>query len=65
MGASRSVQRMNRADLHAYDLKIADAEARLDAAHADQDRQHLVPDITAELVTLRANREQLAERLAA
>ena len=56
---------MNRADLHAYDLKIADAEARLDAAHADADRQHLVPDITSELVTLRANREQLTAQLAA
>jgi hypothetical protein len=56
---------MNRADLHAYDLKIADAEARLDAAHADEDRQHLVPGITAELVTLRANRQQLEQRLAA
>jgi hypothetical protein len=53
------------ADLRAYDLKILDAEARLDAAHADPDRQHLVPDYTAELVTLRANRTALEARLAA
>lgn len=56
---------MNRADLHAYDLKIADAEARLDAAHADPDLQHIVPDIGAELATLKANREWLASLLEA
>ena len=54
---------MNRVDLHAYDLKIDDCLAWLDAAHADADRQHLVPDLTTEVVTLKANRAELDRRL--
>jgi pentose-5-phosphate-3-epimerase len=57
-----TVMTMNTADLH---VKIADCEQRLDAAHADEDRQHLVPDITFELATLRSNRAELERRLAA
>jgi hypothetical protein len=55
----------NAADLRAYDTKIADAEQRLDDAHADADRQHLVPGIISELVTLRSNRAALEQRIAA
>jgi hypothetical protein len=59
------MQNANAADLRAYDIKIADAEQRLDDAHADADRQHLVPGIISELVTLRGNRAALEQRIAA
>ena len=55
---------MNGADVTAYDEKMADCLARLDAAHADEDRQHMVPDLTSELVALKGNRAGLAARLA-
>jgi hypothetical protein len=54
---------MNRADLHAYDLKIADCNVRLEAARADEDRVHLVRDLEAELDTLVGNRTLLATKL--
>jgi hypothetical protein len=54
---------MNSADVRAYDVKIADCTARLEAASADADRAHLVPDLEHEHRVLVGNRTRLAGQL--
>lgn len=54
---------MNRADLHAIDIKLLDCNTRLAAARKDSDLAHQLQDLRTDRGLLLAKRSRLAGSL--